>query len=57
MTPLIDKLMAIKHEAEAVEEIMDFFYKNGVPIDESKKRNLVCSTKVKFHKLANEVNF
>jgi hypothetical protein len=35
--------MAIKHEAEAVEEIMDFFYKNGVPIDESKKRNLVCT--------------
>ncbi len=41
LTPLIDKLMAIKHEGEAVDEIMDFFYKNGVPIDESRKRNLV----------------
>ncbi len=41
LTPLIDKLMAIKHEGEAVDEIMEFFYKNGVPIDESRKRNLV----------------
>jgi hypothetical protein len=33
--------MAIKHEGEAVDEIMDFFYKNGVHIDDSRKRNLV----------------
>ena len=43
MTPLIDKLMAVKHETEAVDEIMEFFSKNGVPIDESRKRNLVTS--------------
>jgi len=35
--------MAIKHEGEAVDEIMDFFYKNGVPIDESRKKNLVAN--------------
>jgi hypothetical protein len=33
--------MAIKHEGEAVDQIMDFFQKNGVAIDESRKRNLV----------------
>ena len=41
LTPLINKLVAIKHEGEAVDQIMDFFNKNGVPIDESRKRNLV----------------
>ena len=44
MTPLKDKLMAIKHEAKAVDEIMDFFYKNGVLIDDSRKRNLASLT-------------
>ena len=44
LTPLKDKLMAIKHEAKAVDEIMDFFYKNGVHIDDSRKRNLVSLT-------------
>ena len=48
LTPLIDKLMAIKHEGEAVDEIMDFFYKNGVPIDESRKKNLVSNTTIEF---------
>ena len=45
LTPLKDKLMAIKHEAKAVDEIMDFFYKNGVPIDDSRRKNLVSLTR------------
>ena len=45
LTPLINKLVAIKHEGDAIDQIMDFFYKNGVPIDDSRKRNLVRNLK------------